>query len=284
MPKIIFCLSLLATYLLGCCQKTVYSIEEHGTELISCITKEGIAVAADSRWSKFKIAPNIPKKIYAWSDGHKKIYTYKGIFVQLAGAYDFRNYTFYGLFKKFQQSNKRPVNIKTFYSVFSSFAKKELSPEDYQELKRNTIIISGYFGSIGCIYRYKNNNIDSAIGKGFIILSLQSKDMGKMDNVLNTLDTAHLATAINFEINFIHWRAQSPSNEISLVGGPISTGYVKPNGEINENFQNNDLYIMTKSKIEAELTGKIKTNFTSKDDSVQYRKALLEEYKIYSKN
>jgi len=277
MPKTILPIFLMVTWQLGFCQKTTYSIDDHGTELISCITKDGIVVAADSRWSKFKTAPNLQNIFYAWSDGHKKIYNYNGIFIQLAGAYEFKNYTFYGLFEKFRKSNKRLVNTITLYSVFTSFAKKELSPEDYQQLKRNTIIISGYWRNIGRIYRYKNNKVDSAIGNGFLTLDLES---GKMKNLMIWLDTAHIAATINFEISFIRQRA----SETPIIGGPISTGYVKPNGDISENFQNNDLYITTKSKIEAELSGKIKTNFISKDDSIQYKKALLEAYKKYSKS
>lgn len=264
LPKLYFVLVLLLVSLKSGVGHI--SIKNYGTYIISCIVKQGIVLAADSREVCFN-----HDEVYTYCEGVQKIFEYKGVYLQVSGGYEFGKYTIYGLVNKFEQENRNYIDVTNFFSIFSNFVKSKISNAEYAEFHKNQWIISGFYNSVPHIYLITNKGIDSAIGSGFET-NRHSDEWGtKFTNFLNTADPNQAAV---FEKNIIENTAKQDKDRMSKIGGPISIVYFDAGGEKHADIQKKYQYLTTRENEIANFNGLIIRVYRSKKDSILYKKAL----------
>lgn len=273
--EILTCAFLNCTSLLVTAQNRLYSPDSYGTYLVALISKSGIVVGADSRSSNCENGDGSP--VYAYVDGVQKIFRYKTIFFQIAGAYDYGNYTICGLFDMFNKSNQQPVNVHNFWPVFCAYAKAKMTPSDYNNFKIGTeCIISGYDESTACAYFYDPLGIDdSIINKGFLSNFKAANHSAKANHIYEPfLDTAHIESMISLAKGTIEYTANYQKKGISNIGGPSSIGYITNSGKFYENFQKKYCFKTVREEMMAAYNDQIHRCYRTPKDSVNFKDSI----------
>ena len=240
---------------------TIYS----GTLIMSCITKDGIVLVADSR------AVFIDNGVVtAYFEGEKKIFQYKKILVAVSGALTLNgNLKVNGLFTKFNKETKRKIRVEYFYDVFMEFAKRNLSERDFLMLKRDCFIINGYINNNPAIYKYRNDYRDSLLQIGFITNDIVDKDYSK--EITNIFKTFTISETTDFVKKFIESKIIiANKNGIGHIGGGLSIANIYKH-KINWKQRNDSISFNSKDEFVNSFNKHlIKFWYKSYDDSIRF--------------
>jgi hypothetical protein len=268
LARIFILFNFMLCFIISYSQSQILSIKQHGTYLISCITKDGIVAGADSRESCLDQAGNV----YTYCEGYQKLFVHNGVIIQMSGSYDFDKYTFSGLLKAFEKKNKENTTVRNWLSLFLKFSKTKISAKTFSDIKNNQWIISGYFKSIPHIYFVNKGVIDSAVGKGY--KTNNSPDNNNAD-IRTAIEKYNSNDIIEFVKRAIKGIAESPNNRKNpLIGGPVSVVYINVKGLQYQDIQNKYSYLTVHDQMMAEWNNEIKRVYRSQRDSFAYRYSL----------
>lgn len=247
-------------------QTVNHNIESHGTFIITLICTDGILMVADSRAVYF----NDKKEIIAYYEGSQKLFQYNKIGVAMAGQYGFDTTRFELIFNNFKKHISQNIPVKSFYSVFIKFVKKQLSSKDYTDLLKNQFLVCGYDQEKPIICWYDGT------GKDLLKLSTGYKTNFKKDDniqdVIKYIKTNNVIATIPIAKKIVqNIVLERNKKSVSTIGGEASILSIKPSGIRWLKLQNQYDYNSIQEYYNNFISGNIKMWYRSPRDSVLLR-------------
>ena len=248
-------------------------INSGGTYIVAYLYKEGILVGSDSRVVTFSTSG----KIALYHEDQAKVYQVKNIVVAMAGQYcfDSNSICFKGLLKNFTQSQSLKITVRNFYEEFMKYAKRNLSKQDYEAIRKNKFLVSGYYSDRPSVYYYNGNELDSLISPGYKS-NFKSVNKNIGNQMIEMLKQASETEAINSMKALIETTVKNLNRDtVSIVGGSPSIISIHKNKIYWIQRNDRNTYSTTKEFANAYKQGLVKIWYRSKNDSIAYRKLIL---------